>query len=263
MNITLALFCNDGYADKCITTLNDIRTRGAYNGDIVFFYDEDFEKTNMEYLQIIENKYKCILKKFDKMDFSRQITILDRAEHKKYPSRERIFQYFKFNLFQTFFKQWDRILYLDCGMRVYHPIERILKLDCTNKIMAHHNAYPYYQEWDMLEFFFEIRTEHDIAKELLENYNLKFSDYFISSLLYFDTSIIEDNTFQNLVDLMNKYPIAVTNDQSYLNLYFICIKNQYKRLPPADHDSWLFDFWERFNAKCTDYVMLKYPKTEP
>jgi hypothetical protein len=263
MTVVLALFCNNGYLNKCLTTLNDIRTRGEYHGDIVFFYDQELEDTNLHELNIIKNTYNCILKKFPTMDLSIPIQVLDKAIHKKYPARERIFQHFKYNVFQTFFKQWNRVLYIDCGIRIYDNLERVLKLDCTNKLLAHQNAYPYYQDWDTLEFQFELRNEIDIAKELTTNYNLNIRNYFISSLMYFDTSLIEESTYSNLVDLMNKYPIPMANDQGILNLYFICIKKQYHFMPLADDKGWLFDFWERFNARCTDYVMLKYPKTEP
>jgi len=54
----------------------------------------------------------------------------------------------------------------------------------------------------------------------------------------------------------------MANDQGILNLYFICIKNNYESMPLNNEYYWLFDFWERSNYKCEQYVMLKYPKTE-
>jgi len=263
MKIVIALFCNGAYLTKCYNTLTDIRTRGKYDGDIVFFYDQDFEDKNSTDLEIIKTNHNCILKKFPTMDLSIPISVLDRDNYKKYPGRERVFQYFKFNAFQTYFKQWDRVLYMDCGIRTYHHITNILNLDCSNKMLAHENAYPLYEDWDTLRFQFELRNEIEIANELTSTYNLNINNYFISSLLYFDTSIIQEDTFINLVNLMNKYPISMANDQGILNLYFICIKNNYKSMPLNNEDYWLFDFWERSNYKCDEYVMLKYPKTEP
>jgi hypothetical protein len=263
MRITLSLFCNYPYINKCYNTLNDIRTRGEYTGDIVFFYDQEFEDNSSTELDIIKNKYNCILKKFPIIDLSIPIKVSDKDTYLKYPTRARIFQYFKLNTFQTFFKQWDRVLYMDCGIRIYHNIQNILDLDCSNKLIAHQNAYPKFEDWDTLEFQFELRNEIDISNELKTNYNLNIRNYFISSLLYFDTSIIEEHTFSNLVDLMNKYPISMANDQGILNLYFICIKNKYQSMPINNNNYLLFDFWERNHNNCNNYVMLKYPQTEP
>jgi len=48
--------------------------------------------------------------------------------------------------------------------------------------------------------------------------------------LYFDTKIIDNNTFQEIIDLVNMYPISITNEQGILNLYYKFINPKYNEL---------------------------------
>jgi len=81
--------------------------------------------------------------------------------------------------------------------------------------------------------------------------------------MLFNTNIIEENTFSDLIYYMNKYPISKANDQGILNLYFIVIKNIWKALPIKDDEGFFYDFWERDNNKYNQYIALKYPQTDP
>jgi hypothetical protein len=118
-----------------------------------------------------------------------------------------------------------------------------LQTAAPNTLLAHSDAYPTYQ-WKLSCQFLEDTHFHlDI-------------DYFQSTIMLFDTSIIEDDTFQQLYELTEKYPISTTNDQGILNLYFNCIKKKWKQIVLQDETTYYYDFCVRNSDK--PYIMTKY-----
>lgn len=75
-------------------------------------------------------------------------------------------------------------------------------------------------------------------------------------MMLFDTVIIEKDTLNNLVQLLNKYPISITNDQGIIALYFTQIKPCWKQIRRLKKNLILYDY-----VRCIDkkYVMLKNP----
>jgi hypothetical protein len=67
--------------------------------------------------------------------------------------------------------------------------------------------------------------------------------------MLFDTNIILDNTFNDLINLMNKYPISKTNEQAIMNLYFNAEKNVWKQIPLG-----YYDYMRRENY---NYILTK------
>jgi hypothetical protein len=87
------------------------------------------------------------------------------------------------------------------------------------------------------------------------DWNLE-TDYFQTTIMLFDTSIIEDDTFQQLYELTEKYPVSKTNDQGILNLYYHCIKKKWKQIELGDEFTYYYDFNIRQSDK--PYIMTKY-----
>ena len=61
--------------------------------------------------------------------------------------------------------------------------------------------------------------------------------------MYFDTGIIEQNTYSELIALVNKYPFSITNEQGILNLYFIFIKNNFEELAHEVENKITYFYW--------------------
>ena len=260
MKQLITLCCNKPYLSKALHTIHQVRTVGKYYGDIVFFHCDDL--LNNDSLNLMKEYYNVQIKYFPNIDTSYVMEVLKRAKELDYPAKEKIFQFNKFHTFDVFFKQWDRILYLDSGIYVYNDIQRMFNLDCTNSLMAHSNPYPQYYGLWKLDHEFQLRNEPEIAEKLKNNFDLSLEDYFQSTIMLFDTSIIKEDTVFKLIELMNDYPISTANDQGILNLYFIYINKVWKLLPIRDNEGFLYDFWERNNHRCQEYVLLKYPQTE-
>ena len=130
------------------------------------------------------------------------------------------------SIFRKDKKKWDYIFYLDINMTIHEDINPILKILPKNEILARADGFPNY-EWKLKSQF---DTTNEIFNELEQIFNLNTVNYFQTGILYFDTKIIEKNTFKEIIDLVNRFPISITNEQGILNLYFKYVNPKYSEL---------------------------------
>jgi len=251
----IILMTNKAYIEKAKVTLNQLRKIGKYKGDIIFLIGNDLKDEIQNHN--IENE-NTIVKYFPDINRSDLVEILKKKLIGDGREITKVFQWHKLHCFDIYFKQWKKCFYIDVGMYIFKPINRILNLDCDNKLIAHSDAYPTY-EWK-LKSQFDLKHFPNLYKELYDKYDLEI-DYFQSGILLYDTNLIEEQTKNNLLELSNKYINSRTNEQGILNIYFNCIKKAWKPIPVKDGQTYYYDYWERFNLKWHNYIMLKYPKT--
>ena len=242
MKICCVLVCNKNYFTKFMNTCSDLIKYGNYKGDICLVIDDDLVGDKLLDLSIIKDN-NIIIKHFEKITIPQK-----KYENANYKHKVDGCS-LKFNLFKTYFKKWDFIFYMDCGIHIYDDISPIINEATENKLLAHSDAYPTYK-W-------KLRGQFNEDIELNKIYNLDI-DYFQSTILLFDTNIIEDNTFTEIIDLVNKYPTGRTNDQCYLSLYFIIIKPCWKQIKIKNNKTYFYDYLSR--NKENKYIMLKTPK---
>jgi len=252
----VALCSNKAYLDKAIFTIDGLRGKGEYTGDIVFFYDEDIDD-NDESLTNMKEKYNIILKKFPRIDTSNVLEMLNKYPNSKYEKlRNKMFQYHKFYIFDPYFKSWKKVLYIDSGMHIFNPINRLFKIDVSNALLAHSDSYPEFG-WSLNGQF---NLDNEYVNSLKKEFNITKKDYFQSGLLLFDSNIIQEDTTKNLIDLMNAYPIG-NGDQAIMNLYFLNKLNIWKSLPVKNNIGFTYNYQERNGNRKEKYIMLKYPTT--
>lgn len=243
------LMCDNPYLDKAKNTIQQLRDIGKYNDDIVLLVGDDLQDL------VIDN---VIVKYFPNIDRSYIVEILRNKPISDGREINKVFQWHKIHIFDKYFKQWKKCLYIDSGMHIFNPIDKIINLDCENKLIAHSDAYPTF-EWK-LKVQFDSKQFPELYNELYSKYDLEI-DYFQSGILLYDTNIIEENTKNNLLELSNKYINSRTNEQGIMNIYFNCIKKIWQPIIIKDEDYYYYDYWERNNLNCSNYIMLKYPKT--
>ena len=171
---------------------------------------------------------------------------------KTLPNPEKLFQYHKFHVFSSFFKQWDTVFYIDSGMQIFSDIRPMLNSNESNKLLAHSDAYPTYV-WRLSDQF--DNRYSDYYQSLSENFNLDI-DYFQTGIMLYDTSIISDNTVENLYDLAVKYPICSTHDQGVIALYFTNVVPVWKQIPLRNESTFFYDFSKRGGND--PFIMVKY-----
>ena len=254
--------CNnaENYINHTIRTINELRTIGEYYNDIVLIYDN--ELVNMLENEISNlfkdelTKLNVILQFFPTIDRTSFTEMFKNNPFTKGDKREitKTFQYHKFYVFHEYFKNWDKIFYIDAGMHILKPIKKILDIECDNNLLAHSDSYPYYK--NKLDCQFEQIAFPDVYNDLKKNFNLKI-DFFQSTILLFNSSIINSNTLNDLIELSNKYFISSTNEQGIMNLLFNCKLGIWKQIQLRDDNTFFYDFWERPNYSKNNYIMLK------
>ena len=248
-SVCVAFVCNFRYLDKFFDTCKTLIDVGEYDGTIVLIVGNDINVDALNKHPFIKTHKQIMVKYFPDVTFSKEVSAkIDKTNTQCGKFGYKLFQYHKYHLFTPFFKQWRYVFYIDCGAKIYNNIAPILQTAAPDTLLAHSDAYPTYQ-WKLNCQFLEKLD----CKKTLFDLNI---DYFQSTIMLFDTNIIEDDTFQQLYELTEKYPISGTNDQGIMNLYFICIKKKWKQIEMGNETTYFYDF----NIRNTDkpYIMTKY-----
>lgn len=247
MKLCCVFVCNKNYFTSFINTCSELIKYGNYKGDICLVIGDDLVGDKLLDLPIIKDN-NIIIKYYPNIQFSKHFLYIQKNLNRPQYWFKKIFQYHKFYLFDIYFKKWDFIFYMDSGIHIYDDISPIINQATNNKLLAHSDAYPTYNR--------KLRNQFNEDIEVNKMYDLNI-DYFQSTIMLFDTNIIEDNTFTELIDLVNKYPKGITNDQSYLALYFTIIKPYWKQIKIKNEKTYFYDYLSRNNKN--KYIMLKSP----
>jgi len=248
MSLCVVFVCNKKYLPKFINTLHLLRTNGQYNGEVLLIIGDDLKKQESE----LKNKYNIKVKCFPDIIFDKEFINNFKTLNRPGHWVGKIFQYHKFYLFDIYLKQWDYILYLDCGINILRPIQPILDSKKKNKLLAHNDAYPtYIGKWKLS---IQFDNNHHLFKKLEKEYNLNIN-YFQTTILLYDTNIINENTYNDLFKLANKYPISRTNDQGIIALFYTTINKKWEQLQIQDETQYYYDYMKRNNNK--PYIMHK------
>jgi hypothetical protein len=252
MNKTICtvLVTNDAFFDRLIQTLSSILSY-EYVGDICVVIGDDLvnsDKLNHNLLKQASITIKHFPDIIFTDDFNEKFNSMPREEY----WRCKKFQYHKLNLFNTFFKQWDYVFYIDSGMKVYSSIMPIVNARREGKFLAHSDAYPDYN----YNLEFQFIKEDPLFFELSKKYNFGV-DFPQTTIMLYDTSILDEKTFTDLVELAEECKISKTNDQGIIALYYTNIKPLWEQIQLEDENTWFYDYELRPNKTNKPHIMLK------
>jgi hypothetical protein len=251
MKICCIFVSNKKYFNKFINTCSQLISNGKYNGDICLIIGDDLNNDKLLDHEFIKNN-NIIIKYFPDIQFTNEFYKINNIIKTDGRNILKKFQWHKLHLFNIFFKKWNYIFYIDCGMIILNDISPIIKLIEPNILLAHSDAYPRY-EWK-LECQFD-KTNIIYFNKIINKYNLNI-DYFQTGIMLYDTQIIEQDTFNNLFNLALKYPISRTNEQGIMNLYFNCEKNIWKQIKLKNESTNFYDYCCR-DKNDTKYIIVK------
>ena len=236
-NQCVTVLANRRYLDFFPVFYNQLRDKGEYKGEINLITDNSIHLSSFN-----KKNYKNInVFKFNKIKFSKNtLRKLDSIENGR--NLTKPFQWNKFYLFDNQFKEWDFNLYMDINMNINGNINNLLDLKKEKKLIAPYDAYPDL-DWTLESQF---NGDNATLEKLKNNYDLTLKKYFQTGILFYDTSIIEKDTVQDLIDLVEEYPVAKNNEQGIMNLYFIFEKNLFSPL-----DKSVYSYWSEKNDKAT------------
>lgn len=259
MSLCVVFCCNKQYFNKFIITYNELINNGKYCGDVCLMVGDDLK--NIIYNDFIQNN-NIIIKHFPDLPILKNKLFLENQKNLNRPEHWYLkrFQYHKLYLFDSFFKKWNSILYLDCGLSIFDNINPILNEKKQNTILANRdgvdnetcNNNPVTPGKGL-----KIGDQFVKTTNIYNNLKSKFVmelPYFQTTVLLYDTNIINNNTFNDIYNLLLSYPISITNDQGIIALYFTQIKPCWEQLRRKNDTIYFYDY-----VRCIDdkYIMVK------
>ena len=250
----VALVCNKAYIPRAFETIKDIRKIGQYTGPIILIGGNDWKPEDILYYTSEETlglTGEIICEHFPDLDTDKIIQYRYQHMCREYQSAHitRPFQNHKLYLFHPRMKKYGTIFYIDIGMKIYRPIQPFFDLPSVkDSLIAHSDCYPYQNGWNLYNQF-AISGYPQLGQELLKEFKNLYRDYFQTTTMIYDTNIITEERWNDILRLFYKYPFAITNDQAILALYFTEEKG-WKKMDPS-----MYDYMKRSNN--IDYIMTK------
>jgi len=268
MKTVVVTLTDQAYFHKCKRTILDIRSRGEWTDDLVLItVGFDAPKNFLDY-------YRVIQKRVEHIDCSAVLEGYQRCPIRPTcDNREfaKLTQWDKFYVFDPFFAQWQKVIYLDAGLRVLDKIHYLADLPCDGVVMAPDDAAAYDTE-KRFGGIIETDRNPEVVDRLFQEYDRDILNqrYFLNCIWMYDTSLLSTITVQELVDTMNTYPICRCNEMTVMNL-IITFKHKIWRPFPEFIRTNSFSIkrlfswteWDRNYGYGTwrDFCFLKYPST--
>jgi hypothetical protein len=240
---------DEGYLPKFYQTYEMLRTNGNYSEDVVLIITDQWLEKKILASSLFKKKNmrrNFSIKYFPKISVTEQLI-------KNCLTESKCLGYIqKYHVFDTFFCSWNYVFYIDCGMQIYSDIKKIVNLRRENIMLAHSDCYC--SPWTGIYAAFK-EEGSEAYQELKDKYDLS-KDYFQSTVMLFDTKLIEKSTKEDIINLTYKYPIG-SSDQAYIALYFTQINPKWQQIALGDQKTWFYDFSNRHPGP---YIMVKYPE---
>jgi len=258
----IVTLCDEAYLEKALRTIQDIRSVGEWKGDLVliavgFQPNPDIclhYGIQVAYFPRIPTEH--LLAQYQTNPLS--IPTHDRREYKK------LTQWEKLHVFDPYFQRWNRIIFVDAGLRILDSLEHFLCLEWRGKLLAQDDT------WNDATKRFRSQVEMTNNPEILQTYTDTFGTkclhepFFLNCMWIYDTSLLKMVTKNELLDTMNKFPLWRTNEMGVMNTLFTF---KYRLWKPfhlrTQHGKYLLDWSERNRPNTTwrNYCALKYPVT--
>jgi hypothetical protein len=253
------------YFSRAKRTIIDVRSRGEWRGDIVLItVGFDAPKNFLNYYDVFQRRVEHI-----NLD-----NILE--QYKKFPLKTiednrhllKLAQWNKFYVFDKWFKNWEKVIFFDAGLRIFDKISILDNIPCNGKILAPDDAAPYDNN-KRFNTMLELTANPDVTTALFEEYpkDILKERYFLNCIWVYDTSIINICNTKDLISAMNKYPICRCNEMTIMNLLFTFKHKLWKPFPDfIENGKHLFG-WVEYdrdygsNKTWRDFCFIKYPAT--
>jgi len=253
------------YYPRAKRTIIDIRTRGQWTGDIVlvtigFHASQNF----LDFYQVTEKQFEPISTTY----------LLE--QYRKYPLQtvsdnrhlNKVAQWNKFHLFDEWFTQWRRIIFMDAGLRVFDSIQYLLELPFEGKLYAPDDL-PKYNTQEGFGRIMELPANPPATEKLFQEYSKDIVQqrYFLNCIWVYDSSLLSQCSKKDLIDSMNEYPICRCNEMTTMNLLFTFKHKVWEPFPEfTSNGKRLFGWTEHDRdygpfTTWRDFCFIKYPST--
>jgi len=217
-NTVVVTLTNEGYYHRATRTIIDIRSRGEWTGDLVLItVGFDAPTTFLDFYSVIPFRVEhidttALLEKYSRC------SIRPTCDNREYG---KLTQWDKFYVFHKWFARWNKVVYLDAGLRVLDQIAYLTELDCRGALLAPDDA-PEYDTEKRFGGIIETDRNTPVIVDLFEEYSLDIlkERYFLNCIWVYDTALLQTITMEECVATMNRYPICRCNEMTIMNLLF-------------------------------------------
>lgn len=262
MKTIFVTLTDKNYFPRAERTIKDLRTRGEWYGPIVVItLDFNLTEEFIDYYHVIEKKFSII----DKTELLKKIG----KGFSNWDGREitKLSQWEKLHVFDEYFIQWERVIFLDAGLRILDSVKYLLEMEYKGLFLSPNDAGdgPIKRSGKI----FNTQISHDnenIVKELLNDFgeDILKSEYFLNCIWIYDTDILKIIKKDELIETMNKYPLCKTNEMAVMNLIINFKYKLWKEFNwKSSNEKYLFDWCEHNipGTKWSNFCFLKYPVT--
>jgi hypothetical protein len=261
-----ATLTDSSYFEKAKRTIRELWDNGKWRGDIVlitvdFFastIDPQFLKTyNIQEYPVNHIHTDTLVAKL------RETPIKAMPDNRHF---NKLTQWDKFYSFSPFFKRWDRVVFLDAGIRVLDSVKPLLDLPYENSFLAPDDSEPY-DNGNRFKCQLDLEANPQVLQELVSDFSQEILDqnYFLNCMYVYDTKILDLFTMKEMEIAMNKYPISLCNEMGIMNLFLNFRLGLWKPFPQrTSENKYLFGWNERNyreNPTWESFHFMKYPAT--
>ena len=244
MSTVIVTLCDKPYLAKALQTIKDIRRVGQWTGDIVlitvgFTPSEELSKYSVDCVSFPGIPTEKLREFYGKNPLT--TPTCDGRETRKCTQWEKL------HVFDPFFTQWERVLFVDAGLRLFDSVNVFLSLDWRGKFLAPDDTW----NDETKRFRCQIEESHspEIRASLVERYNPLEEKFFLNCIFLFDTSLLTDNSKEEMVQIMHTYPLWRTNEMGVMNIFFTFHLKVWTPFPTlAKNGKYLFE-WCEYNMK--------------
>ena len=260
MSTVFVTLSDASYFPKAKRTIEELREFGQWKGDVVLIA-VDFKPEPLDDVQVFETTHintENLLASF------RVHPIRPMADNRHFG---KLYQWDKLQVFKPFFRQWERVVFLDAGIRVFDSVYPLLDLEWKGKFLAPDDSDPY-DNGVRFRIQLDLEANPEVTKALLTEYPESILDghYFLNCMFVFDTALLERVTFEEMETAMNHYPICMCNEMGIMNLFFTFKLGVWEAFPQRVGEMYLFGWCEsnyREGPDWRSFHFMKYPLTRP
>lgn len=242
MTTAFVTLSDQSYFPKAIRTIQELMDAGEWKGDIVLIA-VDFEP-DPEQLQKNVIVYRTSHVNTDELlESFRRHPIRPMPDNRHFG---KLYQWDKLQVFKPYFRQWDRIVFLDAGMRVFNPVQPLLELEWKGKFLAPDDSEPYDNGLRFITQL-DVDANPEVTEKVFTDFSKDILDkhYFINCIFVFDTTLLDKVSYQEMEDAMNEYPICMCNEMGIMNLIFAYKFDVWSPFPEKVGDKYLYGWCER------------------
>ena len=247
MATVFVTLCDPGYWFQALVTLTELRVFGAWAGDVVLIA-VDFEPAPL----ILANLRVQVVR-FPRLDLAAYLARL-RACPFSEPTNDgrevtNLAQWEKLYAFEPFFWAWDRLVWLDAGLRVFRPVAAALEVPWAGRFVAPVDSCgPFARAVEQVHWPAERAALAPIVDMA--------APFFLNCLWIYDTRLrVPLGDFTALLTA----PLWRHNEMGVMNVVLSFARRVWAPLEAPD----VFDWSEVEGRRAADYCFVKYSRERP